>query len=186
VYFENAGSTGPRDENGWINGLRDEVNPSPGKVGADYYADHINRSSPNLEEEPRPNKLSPFDKRLLCFVRGWKELKNDAEPGSNLILCDGVDASQRDYYRVVSPRSHAGDHYVRVASVLYMKTWASQHTRKRIMMDPLYAEKHTSSLRNNLFLEDVNSDFNELHANLETILPKERRGGRRKGSHMTS
>ncbi|XP_021733232.1 uncharacterized protein LOC110700038 isoform X2 [Chenopodium quinoa] len=235
-------------------------------------------------------------------------------PGSNLILCDGVDASQRDYYRVVSPRSHAGDHYVRVASVLYMKTWASQHTRKRIMMDPLYAnfvmvgkddpkmlgqkygktflsyslnqiqsnaehwyclaldlkvhlvwmidylyedpylkhekchqqlmkalaellqlsdptwevgitstwlrrtfpvrqadncscgaimqatikhcarsfeapfhmEKHTSSLRNNLFLEDVNSDFNELHANLETILPKERRGGRRKGSHMTS
>ncbi|XP_021760637.1 uncharacterized protein LOC110725471 [Chenopodium quinoa] len=50
---------------------------------------------------------------------------------------------------------------------------------------PFHMEKHTSSLRNNLFLEDVNSDLNELHANLETILPKERRCGRRTGSQMS-
>ncbi|XP_021733693.1 uncharacterized protein LOC110700456 [Chenopodium quinoa] len=330
---ENAGSTGPRNEkaastgsrrggNGWINGHRAEVIPSPKKDGADD--DSADRSSPNLEEGPRPNKLSLFDKRILCFVRGWKELKSDTEPGPNLILCDGVDASQRDCYRVVSPRARVGDHYVRVASVLYTKSWASQHTRKRIMMDPSYAnfvmvgkddpkelgqkygktflsysldqiqsvfvpvldasvknaehwyclaldlkahvvwmidslyedpylkhdkchqqlmvalekllhlseptwevgttstwlrrtfpvrqadncscgaimlssikhcarsfeapyhmEKHTSSLRNILFLEDVNNEFNELHANLEKILPKERRGGRRTGSQMS-
>ena len=85
---ENAGSTGPRNEksastgsrrdgNGWINGHRAEVIPSPKKDGADDNS--ADRSSPNLEEGPRPNKLSPFDKRILCFVRGWKELKSDTE-----------------------------------------------------------------------------------------------------------
>lgn len=43
-----------------------------------------------------------------------------------------------------------------------------------------------SKVRKNLFLEDVNSDFNEVRATLESdILPKERRGTRRTGSQYT-
>ncbi|XP_021741208.1 uncharacterized protein LOC110707502 isoform X2 [Chenopodium quinoa] len=124
THGEKVGSTGPKE--------------LTKKFGVGYSFDNMNKS-PHLEEGHRPQKLSLFEKRLLCIVRGWKELKNDQEPGPNLILCDGIDTSQRDCYRVVSPRSRVGDHYVRMAVVLYTKTRASQHTRKRIMMDPSYA-----------------------------------------------
>uniref|UniRef100_A0A803N9J7 Ubiquitin-like protease family profile domain-containing protein n=1 Tax=Chenopodium quinoa TaxID=63459 RepID=A0A803N9J7_CHEQI len=85
-------------------------------------------------------KLDGFiEKRLVGFVKAWKDLKNENAPGPSVIECDGIDATQRDCYRVVSPRARVGDQYVRMASVLYTKTWSAQHCMKRIMLDPSYA-----------------------------------------------
>uniref|UniRef100_A0A803MUT0 Ubiquitin-like protease family profile domain-containing protein n=1 Tax=Chenopodium quinoa TaxID=63459 RepID=A0A803MUT0_CHEQI len=42
------------------------------------------------------------------------------------------------------------------------------------------------TLRQNLFLSDVNNDLNQMKPKLEDVLPKERRGSRRGGSHMTN
>uniref|UniRef100_A0A803LQK3 Ubiquitin-like protease family profile domain-containing protein n=1 Tax=Chenopodium quinoa TaxID=63459 RepID=A0A803LQK3_CHEQI len=92
-----------------------------------------------VEDEQRTCKLTVQDKRVLNFVRGWKELKNENAVGPSIIECDGMDASQRDCYRVLSPRSRVGNQYVRMASVLYTKTWSEQHTMKRVLLDPSYS-----------------------------------------------
>uniref|UniRef100_A0A803N7T1 Ubiquitin-like protease family profile domain-containing protein n=1 Tax=Chenopodium quinoa TaxID=63459 RepID=A0A803N7T1_CHEQI len=55
-----------------------------------------------VEDEQRTCKLTVLDKRVLNFVRGWKELKNENAAGPSIIECDGMDASQRDCYRVLS------------------------------------------------------------------------------------
>uniref|UniRef100_A0A803M9I7 Ubiquitin-like protease family profile domain-containing protein n=1 Tax=Chenopodium quinoa TaxID=63459 RepID=A0A803M9I7_CHEQI len=92
-----------------------------------------------VEDEQRTCKLTVLDKRVLNFVRGWKELKNENAAGPSIIECDGMNASQRDCYRVLSPRSRVGNQYVRMASVLYTKTWSEQHTMKRVLLDPSYS-----------------------------------------------
>uniref|UniRef100_A0A803M0D2 Ubiquitin-like protease family profile domain-containing protein n=1 Tax=Chenopodium quinoa TaxID=63459 RepID=A0A803M0D2_CHEQI len=92
-----------------------------------------------VEDEQRTCKLTVLDKRVLNFVRGWKELKNENAVGPSIIECDGMDASQRDCYRVLSLRSRVGNQYVRMASVLYTKTWSEQHTMKRVLLDPSYS-----------------------------------------------
>uniref|UniRef100_A0A803LU18 Ubiquitin-like protease family profile domain-containing protein n=1 Tax=Chenopodium quinoa TaxID=63459 RepID=A0A803LU18_CHEQI len=221
-----------------------------------------------VEDEQRTCKLTVLDKRVLNFVRGWKELKNENAAGPSIIECDGMDASQRDCYRVLSPRSRVGNQYVRMTSVLYTKTWSEQHTMKRVLLDPSYSHfvclgqgdfkelgqkyakfllsfelsqiqsiealaelfqlsdptweegtistwgrdsfpvtqpdtcscgaimlaaiKHCvrrfdvafhmdkiHTLRQNLFLSDVNNDLNQMKPKLEDVLPKERRGSRR-------
>ncbi|XP_056683571.1 uncharacterized protein [Spinacia oleracea] len=58
-----------------------------------------------------------------------------------VIACDGMDANQRDCYGVVGPKSRVSDGYVRMASVMYTKTWETEFSgrSKRIMLDPSYA-----------------------------------------------
>uniref|UniRef100_A0A803MEV2 Ubiquitin-like protease family profile domain-containing protein n=1 Tax=Chenopodium quinoa TaxID=63459 RepID=A0A803MEV2_CHEQI len=125
-----TGSTGPLPQN---------VGPVEKIVGGVLTGDNILQPTVEAaEEEPMPCKLTVLEKRLVNFVRGWKEMKNENAPGPSIIECDGMDASQRDCYRVLSPRCRVGDQYVRMASVLYMKTW-SDHTMKRILLDPSYS-----------------------------------------------
>lgn len=47
----------------------------------------------HMGEKAKSTKPGLFEKRLLAFVKGWRDLKNENAPGPSLIECDGIDAT---------------------------------------------------------------------------------------------
>lgn len=63
-------------------------------------------------------------------------------PGMVMIKCDNMEANQRDCYGVVHNKSRVSTDYVRMASVLYTKQWATKdfwNRSKRILLDPSFS-----------------------------------------------
>lgn len=69
----NTGSTGAREK---PHNAKVESKPSK-KMDEECSGDNV--KSPIREEEPRTFKLGAYEKRLVTFAKGWKELKNDNE-----------------------------------------------------------------------------------------------------------
>ncbi|XP_056695144.1 uncharacterized protein [Spinacia oleracea] len=78
---------------------------------------------------------------ITAFVKRWKDLRDEANPGQVMITCDGRSATQRDCYGVLHTRARVSADYVRMASEMYMKKWAMDYEGKsrRIMLDPTFA-----------------------------------------------
>ncbi|XP_021737929.1 uncharacterized protein LOC110704451 [Chenopodium quinoa] len=81
----------------------------------------------NVKDPNRAIVQTPSNKRLVTFVRGWKDHKNDNYPWPSIIQCNDMDAKQRDCYRVVCGRARVGDQYIRMASLLYTKSWVHEY-----------------------------------------------------------
>lgn len=47
----------------------------------------------NCRTRSKTSVVTPMDKRLMTFVCGWKELRDNTLPGPTIIECDGIDAS---------------------------------------------------------------------------------------------
>uniref|UniRef100_A0A803N3E0 Uncharacterized protein n=1 Tax=Chenopodium quinoa TaxID=63459 RepID=A0A803N3E0_CHEQI len=160
----------------------------------------------HMGEKAKSTKLGLIEKRLLAFVKGWRDLKNENAIWmidsmyedsfstheaiveilvkalevllkiSNPILVEGiVDSWLRSVFSVQqSDTCSCG------ALMLAIVKHCARSFEAKLHLDTI------SKVRKNLFLEDVNSDFNEVRATLESdILPKERRGTRRTSSQYT-
>ncbi|KNA22357.1 hypothetical protein SOVF_034730, partial [Spinacia oleracea] len=92
----------------------------------------------NFLVSPKCHVLKPMDRRVLMFVRAWKD---HSRHGRVVIACDGMDANKRNCHGVMGPKARVSDGCDRMASVMYTKSWAIDFAGKSkcIMLDPNYA-----------------------------------------------